>query len=155
MATKKTATKAKSATVKAKKTVKKKTTTKAKKAAPAKKAIKVVKKTTSKTSAKATQPSRVKGTIKRSLKLKSIEKEIAIYFYAPLAQSVQIAGSFNSWNAGELCKDEQGTWQMTLNLKPGRYEYKYLVDGRWENAQNEHETVDNGQGSLNSVLTVS
>ncbi len=151
MAIKKKATKAKAPAAKAKKVVKKKTATKAKKTTSVKKTTKTVKKTV----AKGAQSSRVKGTIKRSLTLKSIEKDIELSFYAPLAHAVQIAGSFNSWSAGDLSKDDNGTWQTLLNLKPGRYEYKYLVDGRWENAQDAHEMVDNGQGSLNSVLIVS
>jgi len=132
---------------------------KTKKKVVTKKSLVQAKKTSTakKTSRKTSQSSRVKGTIKRSLSKKLIAQEIEFSFYAPLAKRVQIAGNFNEWNAGrpKFKKDTNGTWRTKLALSPGRYEYRYLVDGNWENAQSEHEMIDNGMGSLNSILTVS
>lgn len=111
-----------------------------------------------KTTASTRQSSRVQGTIKRSLSKKEQKlREVELAFYAPLATVVQVAGSFNEWDGGDaiLTKDSGGTWRTKMALKPGRYEYRYLIDGNWENAQSEHELVDNGLGGLNSILTVS
>jgi 1,4-alpha-glucan branching enzyme len=52
---------------------------------------------------------------------------------APRANAVFLAGSFNAWkpNVTPMTKDAKGNWSMALMLPPGRYEYKFLVDGRW------------------------
>ncbi len=100
--------------------------------------------------------SRVEGTIKRSLSKKSLEKEIEFIFYAPLASSVGVGGTFNNWNPSRspLKRHVDGTWKGNLLLKPGKYEYRYLIDGRWENEQKECEQVYSGLGSYNCVLKV-
>lgn len=54
-------------------------------------------------------------------------------FYAPVAKKVSVAGSFNNWNIKEYPakKDSKGSWTARVSLKPGRYEYKFFVDGSW------------------------
>ncbi|MFH0760601.1 MAG: hypothetical protein V2A67_03765 [Bacteroidota bacterium] len=48
------------------------------------------------------------------------------------AQQVELAGSFNNWQWGELVMDKTDAgWQLPYALGPGNYEYKYIVDGRW------------------------
>ena len=143
------------------KTKKQKTTTKQAKSRRGKSAAQGKKKRSQRPAVKKTQgkrkeSSRVQGTIKRSLTRKALEKEILFAFYAPLSSKVGVAGSFNNWDAGaaELVKDKDGTWRGSLRLRPGKYEYKFLVDEEWQNAQAEHELVDNGFGGLNNVLRV-
>lgn len=53
--------------------------------------------------------------------------------HAPEAQSVFLAGTFNDWNpdAHPMKRDDEGTWQTSLELSPGRYEFKFIVDGEW------------------------
>ena len=55
-------------------------------------------------------------------------------FEAPDAVSVQLAGDFNEWTPeeGEM-ELLGGVWVKTLILPPGRYRYRYVVDGRWQN----------------------
>ena len=50
---------------------------------------------------------------------------------APNAKAVFVAGEFNNWNAtaNPLKKDAGGLWTTALNLKPGKYAYKFIVDG--------------------------
>lgn len=49
------------------------------------------------------------------------------------AQKVILAGSFNNWNEAELEMERQyGGWTISIALKPGNYEYKYIVDGVWK-----------------------
>jgi 1,4-alpha-glucan branching enzyme len=57
---------------------------------------------------------------------------------APDAETVFIAGSFNHWNVDDypLQKDERGIWEATVLIPPGRYEYKFLVDGDWIHDKN-------------------
>lgn len=132
-----------------KKVVKKKTVTK-----------KVVKKKTAKKVTLKASPSvknsRVKGTIKRVLNKKESSKKVVFSIFAPLSSTVFVAGSFNGWDASafKLKKNSEGHWNGELALKSGRYEYRYLVDGNWENGQQLCELADNGHGSCNCVVTV-
>lgn len=75
---------------------------------------------------------------------------------APQAKRVNVCGTFNSWNpAGiEAKKDTSGNWSVTVSLNPGRYEYKFVVDGAWLNDPNARERVPNNIGSANDVLVV-
>jgi len=47
-----------------------------------------------------------------------------------------------------------GLWETSLALPPGRYEYKFVVDGQWLPDPNAHENVFNAHGTLNSVVEV-
>jgi hypothetical protein len=44
-----------------------------------------------------------------------------------------IAGDFNQWNPSSrpLQQDTKGTWKISLDLKPGKFEYRFLLDGEW------------------------
>jgi hypothetical protein len=53
----------------------------------------------------------------------------------------------------ELCKD--GHWETTVELAPGRYEYKFVRDGEWMPDLLALENVLNPHGTLNSVIHVS
>lgn len=77
-------------------------------------------------------------------------------FYAPLAKKVELGGDFNNWKANKnpLKKDANGNWKTSLKLKKGRYQYRYLVDGNWQNAQEPVECVPNAFGSWNCVIEV-
>ncbi len=73
----------------------------------------------------------------------------------PNARVVAVAGSFNDWNQSQvLCGKEGDEWICRLDLKPGRYTYKFIIDGDWilDPANSETETDD--RGHTNSVLVV-
>ena len=86
-----------------------------------------------------------------------LEKDAPFEFYAPMAQEVRLAGSFNDWDVSKhrLRKSSDGRWHLTLKLKPGRYEYRYLVDGNWENDQRPVACVPNAFGTWNCVVEIS
>lgn len=77
-------------------------------------------------------------------------------FYAPQAKRVSLAGSFNNWNTKALSakKDSKGNWTAKVSLKPGRYEYKFFVDGSWLNDSRCTSCVTNAFGSQNCVVEV-
>jgi len=51
---------------------------------------------------------------------------------APQARCVQLAGDFNSWVPdGSEMEFSNGVWKKIMALSPGRYRYRYVVDGRW------------------------
>lgn len=84
------------------------------------------------------------------------EQEIEFEFDAPMAGEVYLAGEFNEWSptADPMEKGADGIWRVTLALKPGRYEYKFVVDGDYIEDPNNPDTVPDPHGGQNSVLTV-
>jgi glycosidase len=76
------------------------------------------------------------------------------------AQQVLLSGSFNGWGSTPATAailadaDGDGVWEVTLTLAPGRYEYKFVVDGEWLPDPDNPNTTPDGYGSLNSVLVV-
>lgn len=76
--------------------------------------------------------------------------------YAPQAKRVSLAGSFNNWNTRELSakKDTQGNWAIKVSLRPGKYEYKFFVDGSWINDPRCTMNAQNSFGSANSVVEI-
>ena len=80
-----------------------------------------------------------------------------VYFKldAPDADEVTVSGTFNDWD-GEprrLKKNRKGAWSAYLQLEPGVHEYRFLVDGEWQNPP-EAETMPNPFGTENCRLQV-
>jgi hypothetical protein len=75
---------------------------------------------------------------------------------APEAASVHVAGTFNNWQplATSLVKTPDGSWHAHLNLKPGTYEYRFIVDGNWQEDPSASSSVENPFGSRNSIKRV-
>ncbi len=74
----------------------------------------------------------------------------------PSANSVHIAGSFNDWNSSATPMKKVGEkWQANLDLEPGEYMYKFVINGAdWIADPKNDNTADDGYGGVNSVLTV-
>jgi len=73
------------------------------------------------------------------------------------AEHVYVCGDFNYWHPASLRmigSPEAGLWEKRLALLPGRYEYKFIVDGRWRHDPDANENVRNKYGTLNSVVEV-
>jgi 1,4-alpha-glucan branching enzyme len=71
--------------------------------------------------------------------------------------SVALAGEFNGWNttADPMTRQADGTWTLTKKLEPGRYMYKFVLDGTtWKEDPAAKETTDDGYGGKNSVVVV-
>jgi hypothetical protein len=47
-----------------------------------------------------------------------------------------------------------GNWAKTLELKPGTYEYLFVVDGHWVADPGSAVTVSNPFGGINCCVTV-
>jgi len=75
---------------------------------------------------------------------------------APTAREVALAGSFNDWHptATPMIPLGHGRWGKELVLKPGRYEYRFVVDGHWLADPAAKECAPNPYGEFNSVLVV-
>ncbi|MCX6245036.1 MAG: glycogen-binding domain-containing protein [Bacteroidetes bacterium] len=69
------------------------------------------------------------------------------------AKQVFLSGSFNAWSTTNLKMNPcDSGWTISLKLLPGKYSYKYIIDGKWTpdpyNRLKESDTYD----SYNSVL---
>jgi diguanylate cyclase (GGDEF)-like protein len=87
-------------------------------------------------------------------------KEV-VFRYKPAGNTVKevcCLGDFNKWKRRQgimTYKKETGEWVISFNLKPGRYRYKFLVDGtKWTNDPAMTETENDGYGGACSVLNV-
>ncbi len=71
------------------------------------------------------------------------------------ATKVILAGSFNRWNEDEIkMKLKDGYWQVKMDLSPGIYEYKFIIDGEWTHDLSNPLSVQNEHFTLNSILLV-
>jgi chromosome partitioning protein len=88
-------------------------------------------------------------------------REVVIHFRDTAASDVRIAGDFNGWvpdkGVRSLIESEGDTrvWTKILSLPPGRYQYRYVVDGEWREDPVNPEAVSSSIGGRNSVLVVS
>jgi len=72
-------------------------------------------------------------------------------------QQVNLFGQFNSWDRGNLTMDDSdgdGIYEISIPLDPGRYEYKFFVDGKELIDSKNPVKVPNGLGDYNSVLII-
>ena len=69
------------------------------------------------------------------------------------ASRVMLAGSFNSWYPDELAmsKTDSG-WIYNVKLGPGKYWYKFIVDGNWIIDNDNLLKENDGQGNTNSIF---
>jgi hypothetical protein len=77
---------------------------------------------------------------------------------APVGDASQVAatGDFTGWSkeGTRLKRRADGAWVATLQLSPGEYEYRLIVDGRWQNNPGAERHAPNPFGSQNDVLVV-
>jgi 1,4-alpha-glucan branching enzyme len=85
------------------------------------------------------------------------EKPVDFFLNLPGAKTACVAGTFNDWDTSRtpLHKEANGSWKATVWLPPGRYEYKFVIDGaQWFSDPGAKESVANQFGSTNSVVVV-
>lgn len=82
---------------------------------------------------------------------------VRLVLLQPNAHSVAVAGDFNGWNPGrtKLERADGGMWSATIPLKPGRYQYMFVIDGtQWIADPLATEDTGDGFGAQNAVLDV-
>ena len=75
----------------------------------------------------------------------------------PRASTVQLAGDFNNWQPQNTSLEkiaENGIWQIKLPMSPGRYRYRLVVDGQWQQDPYNNQTEMNPYGEYNSIIEV-
>jgi chromosome partitioning protein len=74
---------------------------------------------------------------------------------APNAQRVQLVGDFNGWTLeGNDMARVGSMWTSVLRIPPGRYRYRYVIDGHWYNDPMNADVEPSPYGGDNSVLVV-
>ena len=70
------------------------------------------------------------------------------------AREVFLMGDFNSWNpkAHPMKSNGNGLWVKSVIIPPGKYEYKFLIDGDWKEDPGNEQTCPNCFGTMNSIL---
>jgi hypothetical protein len=69
------------------------------------------------------------------------------------ANRVMLAGSFNGWDPDVLpMKDTDSGWIVSVKLGPGKYWYKFIVDGNWTPDNDNQLKENDGLGNINSVF---
>ena len=73
------------------------------------------------------------------------------------AKDVQLVADFTDWEARPIIMDRMKprsrTFGVVVDLPPGTYQYKFIVDGEWVKDP-KAESVANDFGTSNSVITV-
>jgi 1,4-alpha-glucan branching enzyme len=98
-----------------------------------------------------------KKSAQRQRKRRTTVRTVHIELIHPSATKVCVAGTFNDWKpeTGEMKRLDKGRWVKNLALRPGTYEYRLVVDGRWMPDPRADHAVVNVFGERNSLLTVS
>jgi hypothetical protein len=86
-------------------------------------------------------------------------RPVRLQLASPASSRVAVVGDFNDWDPAATPLQptgREGVWSVELHLKPGRYHYTFLIDGRrWERDPSESPAAGNDFGAPVSVLTVS
>jgi Glycogen recognition site of AMP-activated protein kinase len=110
------------------------------------------------TATRATRSSSSKNDGARQLsgQSRSELKRTEFYLEAPLAESVKLAADFTAWEKFplDMIKTESGAWFTVVPLAPGRYSYRFIVDGRWCDDPHHNQCVPNPFGTVNAVVEV-
>ena len=84
-------------------------------------------------------------------------KRILFSLLARRAKHVQLVGDFTDWEARPIpmdrMKPRSRTFGAIVDLPPGTYQYKYIVDGEWVEDP-KADSVPNEFGTSNSVITI-
>lgn len=75
---------------------------------------------------------------------------------APQARQVFLAGEMTDWDAHKqaMARGADGVWRLRLDLAPGQWLYKFVVDGRWQHDPATPERDADGQGGQHSYRFV-
>ncbi len=95
------------------------------------------------------------GTKKSTRKRKKIISTEFV-FYAPEAEKVCVVGDFNNWDPEKhpMRKFKSGICKKKIQIKPGCYEYLFLVDGEYCVDPENTNRKPNPYGTENCVLNI-
>ena len=114
----------------------------------------------SKPAVKTVTAKKTRTTVKKAAPkapAKPVEKSVTFTVRAEPGKAVYLAGSFNEWSttAKKMAyKAKNGIYSATVQLAPGEYQYKFVIDGTWCADPENENSVKNDQGTFNSVVVV-
>jgi 1,4-alpha-glucan branching enzyme len=89
---------------------------------------------------------------------RAVPKGSAVEFAlkAPEAKAVFVAGDFNNWtmDKDKMTKGQDGIWRIKMTIPPGKYQYKFVVDGQWKEDPENTKKIADPYGGFNSVIDV-
>ena len=93
---------------------------------------------------------------KANSQTKPKRRRVVFYCDAPEAKNVAVVGTFNDWDPHRhpMRHSGGGRWNKALILPPGNYEYKFWVDGCWQEDPRNGHKVPNSYGTANNLLAV-
>jgi chromosome partitioning protein len=90
--------------------------------------------------------------------VRQVPEGLLFVAHFPNAKNVAIAGDFNNWTPSRMTEGVEGagddTFRALVALKPGRYRYRLVVDGRWQSDPHNVHAEPNPFGELDSVVEV-
>lgn len=98
-----------------------------------------------------------KKAVAEKASVKPAKQAVTFTVHAEKGKSVYLAGEFNQWDpAGRKMsyKARTGVYSTTIQLAPGVYQYKFVIDGAWCADPENFDCVQNDQGTFNSVVKV-
>jgi len=100
-------------------------------------------------------PEQIDRKIEKILGVQILDEGVRFAMEAPNAHTVQLAGDFNNWSPEATpLESTNGIFEAMLSLSPGRYRYRIVVDGQWQNDPHNDYVESNPYGELNSVVEV-
>ena len=102
-------------------------------------------------------PEEVDEKIANIYGVRATEEGVLFVAHAPGAGAVSLAGDFNGWQpetAPMLPGEDGASFSTLLPLSPGRYRYRYVIDGQWRSDPNNDYVESNPFGELNSIIDV-
>jgi len=71
------------------------------------------------------------------------------------AKKIILSGTFNKWSEEFFKMNKtEGGWELTLQLNPDEYQYKFIVDGNWIEDINNPNKKENEYDGFNSVINI-
>ena len=71
-----------------------------------------------------------------------------------IASEVALAGSFSDWKPIKMRRLQYDEWVLRIKLSPGKYTYKFVIDGNWIPDPANPVTEYDESGNINSVIKV-
>jgi 1,4-alpha-glucan branching enzyme len=93
----------------------------------------------------------------RHLSYKFVSNQtIKFRIYNKSASLIAIVGDFNNWNPEHdlLTKGKNNVWTITKKLQPGKYRYKFIIDGKWTHDIYNNKNAADNTGGIASLIQI-
>jgi chromosome partitioning protein len=105
----------------------------------------------------AVEPEELEEWIERLHGPRMVPEGVLFSLDAPDADEVFITGEFTNWSREGIPLERDhsdGLWKTIIDIEPGEYEYRFVVDGVWIRDPNNKDYIRNEFGQENSLLVV-